>query len=128
MNMIIDNFLEERAMKTRDGVEITVGMTIWVNPECVFQDEITPHAFTGKQIVDEIGTHIVWAHPEHSKAFNCDFLFAEIFAKKEKWLEDRQEKMEEIIVAKRETMMLETAKMEQELARIEKIRDDWVEL
>jgi hypothetical protein len=114
--------------KTKDGRLVTVGMAIWVNPECVFEDEITPNHFTGKHVVDQIRNNVVLAHPEHSRAISCDFLYTDIFAKEENWREDRSERYEEVILAKRETMMLETARMQQELARIEQIRDEWWEL
>lgn len=114
-------------MKTKDGIEIAVGMEIWVNPECVFEDVIEAHAFTDKHVVAKIYENVVIAHPAHSSAITCDFLFENIFADRSKWYEDRQERMEEVILAKRETMMCKIAKLKQELQRIEDIRDGWLE-
>lgn len=114
--------------KTKDGFDITVGMTVWVNPECVFEDVIELSIFTDKHIVKEIRNHVVWAHPENCVFSDCDFFFCEIFAKKENWKKDRSEKIEEVILSKRETMTTKIAKMEQELARIERIRDEWEQL
>lgn len=114
-------------MKTKDGIDVKVGMEIWVNPDCVFEDVIEQNTFTGKHIIASICNHIVWAHPEHSSVVSCDFFFEEIFAKRENWYKDRHARIEEVILNKRETLMLEAAKLEQELKNIEEIRNNWLE-
>jgi hypothetical protein len=115
-------------MKTQDGVEIVIGMTIWVNPDCTFEDEIIPGAFTKEQIVSSIHTHEVYAHTKESKHLCCSYAFENIFAKKENWVADRKKRIEEVILAKRVIMVLKQEKAEQYISLLEEIRDKWSKL
>ncbi len=109
--------------KTKDGFDITVGMTIWVNPDCAFRHIIKPHAFTDKHIVTIVAEDISLAYPIGMPYRVRDFFNKEIFAKKENWLADRENKIEEVISGKRNTLMGVTERMEREINTIEKIRD-----
>ncbi len=122
-----------KTYKTADGIDIKVGMEIWVNPACVFEGPIFRTSFVKKQIVSEIDKTLkgqpIIAHNEGEEHLSCVFSPDIIFFNKEKWADDRKKRYIEVLIEKRKEL---GDYIEEKLKEIHKIEvnmdnvDNWI--